>query len=152
MSATNAVERLPHDACWELLNTTTVGRLAVIVDGHPDVFPLNYLVDAQTVLFRSAPGTKLYGAIGSFPVALEADGYDAGPGQAWSVVVRGRAEKVKHVGAELIAALRLVPWQEGEKDSYVRIHPLSVSGRRFQVAKPDIWDSPPSDPRRASFG
>jgi uncharacterized protein len=152
MSTANEVERLTHEQCWDLLGSTTVGRLAVIVDGHPDIFPLNYVVEGQSALFRSGQGTKLYGSLNSSPVALEADGYDAATEQAWSVVLRGRAERVKHVGADLVSTLEPVPWHEGVKDYYVRVHPLNVSGRRFRVAKPDIWNSPLSDPRRASFG
>jgi hypothetical protein len=40
------------------------------------------------VLFRTAEGTKLRAAVGR-DVAFGADGYDAGAGQVWSVVVKG---------------------------------------------------------------
>jgi nitroimidazol reductase NimA-like FMN-containing flavoprotein (pyridoxamine 5'-phosphate oxidase superfamily) len=151
MHLANEAEHLPHETCWELLRTTTVGRLAVVVDGHPDIFPLNYAIDGETALFRSAPGTKLDGSLGSSPVALEADGYDAASEEAWSVVLRGRAHRVKDADADLVAALQQVPWQDGAKDRYVRIYPLNLSGRRFRVVRPDIWDSPLSDPRRSTF-
>ena len=47
------VDELSESACWALLRTTTVGRLAVWVDDHPDIFPLNYAVDHGTLAFRS---------------------------------------------------------------------------------------------------
>ena len=40
------------------------------------------------MLFRTAEGTKLRAAVGR-DVAFGADGYDAGAGQVWSVVVKG---------------------------------------------------------------
>ncbi|MEO8330084.1 MAG: pyridoxamine 5'-phosphate oxidase family protein, partial [Candidatus Nanopelagicales bacterium] len=36
---------LDREACWSLLRLADVGRLAVIVDAHPDIFPVNYAVD-----------------------------------------------------------------------------------------------------------
>jgi nitroimidazol reductase NimA-like FMN-containing flavoprotein (pyridoxamine 5'-phosphate oxidase superfamily) len=83
------VAELSESTCWELLRSTSVGRLAVWVDDHPDIFPLNYAVDHGTVVFRSSAGTKLSAALSDSAVALEADGYDAENGEAWSVVIRG---------------------------------------------------------------
>ena len=45
----------------------------------------------------------------------------------------------------------LFPWQQGSKDHFVRIQLINLSGRRFKVAKPDIWAASLSDARRASF-
>jgi uncharacterized protein len=134
------VDELSESACWALLRTTTVGRLAVWVDDHPDIFPLNYTVDHGTLVFRTGEGTKLGGALGESPVALEADGVDATSGLAWSVVVKGKAVALK--GTEEIldsASLFLFPWQAGQKDHFVRITPDSVTGRRFKVAPPLTW-------------
>lgn len=49
---------------WALLRQAVVGRLAVIVDGAPDNFPVNHQVDHGSVVFRTAAGTKLAGALG----------------------------------------------------------------------------------------
>src|SRR5881398_559773 len=86
-----AVEQLDSGQCWDLLRQVSVGRLAVWIDDHPDIFPLNYAVDHGTLVFRTGEGTKLGGALGETPVALEADGVDAVSGMAWSVVVKGKA-------------------------------------------------------------
>ncbi len=53
-----AVERLAPDECWDLLAQTNVGRLAVLVDGHPDIFPVNYVLDGDSIVFRTGAGTK----------------------------------------------------------------------------------------------
>ena len=49
---------LPVHECWELLAGVTLGRLVTSVDGRPEIFPINYVVQRRTVLFRTAAGTK----------------------------------------------------------------------------------------------
>lgn len=56
-----------------MLRTVPVGRLAVLAGGRPDIFPINYTVDAGTLVFRTSEGTKLTGASEDAPVAVEAD-------------------------------------------------------------------------------
>src|SRR5262245_53782233 len=81
---------LDHDECVELLARHHLGRLSVVVHGHPLIFPVGYAYDNESVVFRTDLGTKLYGAIGQ-PVAFEIDGTTP---EGWSVVVAGRAELI----------------------------------------------------------
>ena len=112
---THTVENLDHHECWQLLRSVSVGRLAVWVDDHPDIFPLNYKVDHGTLVFRTAEGTKLQAATGDPPVALEADGVDADTGIAWSVVVKGQASPVQNPQEVMdTVGLLLFPWQAGK--------------------------------------
>lgn len=151
MDSNQDVEELPMNACWALLRTTTVGRLAVWVEDHPDIFPLNYAVDHGTLVFRSREGTKVFGALSDAPVALEVDGYDPSTSKAWSVVAKGRAGAISQVHDLMDTVdLPLFPWQAGEKNRFIRIQPDLITGRRFPVADPDIWRTPLSDVRRAS--
>jgi hypothetical protein len=145
------VEQLSESECWALLRTTSVGRLAVWVDDHPDIFPLNYAVDHGTVVFRSSAGTKVSAALSDSPVALEADGYDAETAEVWSVVIRGNAEEIR--GQDLIGTvdLPLFPWQAGDKGRFIRIVPTATSGRRFPIADPSVWNTPLSGVKRASM-
>lgn len=145
-------EVLEQAECWQLLEVHVVARLAIVVDGHPDIFPVNYIVDDRLVVFRTAPGTKLLGSLKNTPVALEIDGYDEHTDLAWSVVLRGAAREI-HRPEELAkaSASSLDPWQGGVKDRVLRINSLNLSGRRFRVGRPDVWKTPLSDPRRASF-
>src|SRR5688500_8446660 len=83
--AETTVQNLAEDACWALLRTTSVGRLAVCVNNQPDIFPINFAVDHGTVVFRSGAGTKMSAALSESLVALEADGLDADTAEAWSV-------------------------------------------------------------------
>lgn len=123
-----------------MLRTVSVGRLAVMADGRPDIFPINYTVDGGTVVFRTGQGTKLSAASGDAAVAVEADGVDPESGLAWSVVVKGTAEVVKQAEDVMdTSRLYLFPWQAGRKDAFVRITPDSVTGRRFKVTEPMTW-------------
>ena len=89
----NADVELSASDSWALLRQARVGRLALIVDGHPDIFPVNHVVDRGTVVFRTAAGTKFAEAVGH-TVAFEVDGYDLRTASAWSVVVKGTAQEV----------------------------------------------------------
>ena len=148
----STVDELPESACWALLRTTSVGRLAVWVEDHPDIFPLNYAVDHGTVVFRSGAGTKVSAALCDAPVALEADGYDQETAEAWSVVIRGKAEAISS-GPDLLGTvdLPLFPWQAGEKGRFIRIVPTTTSGRRFPITDPSSWLTPLSGAKRAAM-
>lgn len=130
MSDNDAVTVLNRNDSWELLQRRTMGRLAVSVAGQPDIFPINYYADATSIVFRTAPGSKLLEVTINGAVALETDLYDRH--EAWSVVVKGVAT-VLEGEAEIIAAeaLPLWSWVATVKPIFVRIMPTEVSGRRF---------------------
>ena len=148
----STVDELSESACWTLLRTASVGRLAVWVQDHPDIFPINYAVDHGTVVFRSGTGTKVFAALSDSPVALEADGYDEETTEAWSVVVKGNVEEISR-GQDLLDTidLPLFPWQAGDKSRFIRIIPTTTSGRRFPIADPSLWLTPLSGVKRASM-
>jgi nitroimidazol reductase NimA-like FMN-containing flavoprotein (pyridoxamine 5'-phosphate oxidase superfamily) len=128
---------LGGDQCWTLLRSSQVGRLAVSIAEHPDIFPVNFVVDHGSIVFRTAEGTKLAGAVLGRGVAFEVDGYDADSGEAWSVVVKGSAREVERMHDLFDAVeLPLFPWNAGPKHRYVRIVPVEVTGRRFTVVDP----------------
>ncbi len=144
--------RLTMDQCWVLLDAEHLGRVALIVDGHPEVFPVNFVLDRRSIVFRTVGGTKLWGAITAKPVAFEIDGFDAHEQVAWSVVARGEAELIDNQAEkESVDARLLESWHPGEKNYYVRIPPRALTGRRFMVNRPDLWTTRLSDPRRAVF-
>ncbi len=130
----DASEVLSTSECWSRLRGTPVGRLAVVVHGHPDIFPVNHLVDHGSLLFRTAEGTKLAGAVGH-PVAFEVDGYGLDTGTAWSVVVKGLAAEVTRMDDVIdVMGYPLFPWHMSHKPHFIRIEPVSVTGRRYVVA------------------
>jgi uncharacterized protein len=127
-------EQLDANVCWQLLRANEVGRLAVSITDHPDIFPVNYVVDRGTVVFRTAEGTKLAAAVLGRAVAFEIDGYDAEQGEAWSVVIKGKATEIERMQDVFDALdLPLFPWHASPKHRFVRIEPFDLSGRRFHV-------------------
>lgn len=131
---------LGTEECWELFRTHEVGRLAVSITNHPDIFPLNYAVDGETIVWRTAPGTKLAAAVLGTAVAFEIDGYDPDAGDAWSVVLKGTAEQIDGwLDKDRAERLPLFPWNAAPKFEFVRIVPEEVTGRRFHVTGHESW-------------
>ncbi|HET6915825.1 MAG TPA: pyridoxamine 5'-phosphate oxidase family protein [Acidimicrobiales bacterium] len=132
------VHEIPQAECLELLRTTAVGRVGGTVDGHPFVLPVNYAVDGDHVVFKTAAGTKLSGSTFA-RVAFEIDGFDARDRTGWSVVVEGVATDISDMvdsGSARLRQLDLQPWFPGEKSHWVAIQPESITGRRVSRTSP----------------
>jgi nitroimidazol reductase NimA-like FMN-containing flavoprotein (pyridoxamine 5'-phosphate oxidase superfamily) len=71
---------LDRPECLRLLAATGIGRIAVSATewDTPVIRPVNYVFDesSQSVLIRSAPGSKLHALLGSAKAAFEIDGID----------------------------------------------------------------------------
>jgi nitroimidazol reductase NimA-like FMN-containing flavoprotein (pyridoxamine 5'-phosphate oxidase superfamily) len=132
------MEHLSLEGCWDLLKTTPVGRVVVMVDGAPEVYPVNFVVDGRTVAFRTAPGSKLRGLDRSPTTCFEADVIDPELHAGWSVMVKGRAVEVTD-GSEraVLGEKPLTLWTAGVKDHWVRIRPTQVTGRRIHTLDPE---------------
>lgn len=126
------LEYLSPTLCWELLEEAEVGRIGVLVDSAPEIYPLNFGVLDRTIVFRTDEGSKLRGLLRSPSVCFEVDGIDPDDRTGWSVLVKGRAAEMV-TGAELrkVASLPLRPWAVGQKVSWIQIRPDQVSGRRI---------------------
>lgn len=139
----NPVTLLDEDQAWNLLAGAEVGRLATTLGGRPEVFPVNYVVDNNSVVFRTAEGNKLLSMAVNNHVAFEADGWDEESG--WSVVIHGQAETITH-GDDLARAERLPlrPWVPTIKLHYVRVTADEINARRFAFGpEPEGGVQPP---------
>lgn len=144
--------KIDFEGCYQLLAGAVVGRLALIVDGHPEIFPVNFVLERRTIAFRTAFGTKLWESMKEVPAAFEIDGYDPATEEAWSVTARGGTSLIEDPDEQsAVDALGLEPWQPGEKSHYVRLSPRVLTGRRFKVKAPDVWTTRLNDERRKSF-
>ena len=72
---------------------------------------MNYLVMERTLLFRTAPGTKLRALLTCAVAALETDG-------------------IENANRE--------PWGPGLKEHLICLKPTEVSGRRFAVTSSSV--------------
>lgn len=136
------VTALTDDESWNLLSGVHLGRLVTTVGGRAEIFPVNYVVQRGTVLFRTAEGTKLFGTVMNDQVLFEADDHNVVEG--WSVIVRGTAEVL--YGAEDIQDAEragLYPWIATLKLRFVRVTPTQITGRRFAFGpEPDSGHVP----------
>jgi len=125
------LEVLDHDECVALLERSSLTRIAVVIGEQPLVFPVNFTLDGDAVVFRTDPGTKLHAARNG-RVAFECDGVDAVYHTGWSVLGTGRAEEiVNEAELERLARLPLGPWCPGQKSTWLRIRPRMLTGRRI---------------------
>ncbi len=83
------IAALGEDESWQRLASRTLGRLVTCVAGQPEIFPVNYVTQRPSLLFRTAGGTKLLSAVMNDRVAFEVDEHNVEKG--WSVIVKGRA-------------------------------------------------------------
>ena len=129
---------LERTECLRLLATAGVGRIVVSVTewDHPLIRPVNYLFDesSQSVLIRTALGSKLHAVLRSAKAAFEIDGTDREGHVGWSVIIVGVSEEITSP-AELrrIRSLGLEPWAPGQKGHWIRIRTNTVSGRRIPL-------------------
>ena len=117
----------------QLLADEHVGRLAVVVGGRPEIFPINYVLDGDAVVFRTSSGTKLAGTTQG-EVAFEVDMTHGPSGSGWSVVVHGVAQEVTDLDRpdlrERLHSLPLGVWAGGDRPHLMRIAPTEITGRR----------------------
>ena len=127
---------LSEAECLQLLGEHDLGRVAIVVDGQPEIFPVNYAVGVDVIAFRTAPGTKLEHAPMS-RVAFEVDGIDSVHHVAWSVVVKGVANEVTNALGrvpEAVRRLAVEPMAPGQRTHWLTVQRREMTGRRFPLA------------------
>lgn len=129
------LEELTREECFALLGTTTVGRVGLLVDGKPEILPVNYVVEGPAVVFRTSAESVLNEAALQV-VAFEADHLDESAHTGWSVLVQGVAQDVSSAvdtTSEQLRRLVLVTWAPGARHRWFRIPVDTISGRRLRV-------------------
>ncbi len=136
---TSAMHELSREECLRLLAENGVGRLAVSGKDAPVIRPVNYAFDqpSQSIVFRTAPGSKFYTLLRQNTAAFEVDGLDHEARSGWSVIVVGATEEVTNpVDLRRLDGLDLDQWAPGDKPHWVRIRAWTVSGRRIDPGGP----------------
>ena len=132
------IEHLGHDECLRLIARGGIGRIGYQSLFGPVILPVNYQVQDDVIVFRTAEHSPVdkdlqTGIAGAeFKVAFEIDELDLTARSGWSVLVRGSAHRVRpgseHESAE---ATGVEPWPGGERDVYLRIVPDLLTGYRI---------------------
>ena len=122
------IREIDKGECLDLLRSEQVGRIGVVIDGRPEIFPVNYSLDASdSVIFRTALGSKLPAAV-NHHVVFEVDYFDQDRRSGWSVVVHGVAQQTQVIEA---GEQVLVSWRD-DTPYLVRISLQSLTGRRIE--------------------
>lgn len=137
------LQELSRAECLRLLSTCEIGRLAVVVNGYPEVFPVNFRMDEEMVVFRTNSGIKLEAA-NHANVSFEVDHVDLRTRTGWSVLIEGVAEDTTEMRpSTAITRARDIPveaWAGGERNRVVRVIPVRISGRTLRP--PDLGYEP----------
>ena len=121
---------LPVDECLNRLASKAIGRLAVATPLGPRIYPVNYVVDGDSVVFRTNP----YGTLGTFgrglDVAFEVDDVNESIRHGWSVMLLGRGELLPSSEIqELARGAGLRSRAGGDRSLYVRLVWSHMTGR-----------------------
>lgn len=126
----NGIHKLDRAESWAKLESQALGRLVTSVGDHMDIFPINYVIDGESIVFRTAEGNKLSELTINQHVLFEADHFD--DDAAWSVVVHGTAARLED-DEEIKSAeeLMLEPMIPTMKRNFVKITPAKITARSF---------------------
>ncbi|WP_172582415.1 pyridoxamine 5'-phosphate oxidase family protein [Subtercola boreus] len=125
------VTELSVEHCWNLLKATNIGRLGLSVDNQPEIFPVNYIADGSSVVFRTARGTKLRELLINDSVVFEVD--EQLENGAWSVTLKGTADVLGPEIPDPVYDDETLPqWAPTAEYLYVRITPRDIRGRQFE--------------------
>jgi uncharacterized protein len=129
---------LGRPECLRLLAAASFGRIAINGSPGPVMRPVNYVFDepSQSVIFRTALGSKFHALLKSGRAAFEIDGTDPTGATGWSVIIAGVTEEVTNQ-RELrrLEAIGADPWAPGFKGHWIRIRATAVSGRRIVMMR-----------------
>jgi len=132
-AASESVLELTEKECWAHLRAQQLGRLAIVVGGNPQIFPVNYAVGERSIVFRTAPVSKLAHGPGSV-ACFEIDGYDGHAREGWSVTAVGPLEEItdaQDARSRSLRQLQVDPLAPGARLHWVALHPDQVTGRHF---------------------
>lgn len=134
------ITRMSTRQCWDFLSRHELGRMAYHLADEVHIAPVNYAVHhdpvtgRQSLLFRTAEGSKLLGVVMNADVAFEVD--ELVDEVAASVIVRGRARRLEEDEAHRAETLPLRPWVATQKWNVVEIAVTDISGRSFELSRP----------------
>jgi nitroimidazol reductase NimA-like FMN-containing flavoprotein (pyridoxamine 5'-phosphate oxidase superfamily) len=133
------LETLDEAECLRLIAPGGIGRLCFDGRFGLTVLPVNYVLHAGTIVFRTAQyGTtdddlRPYIPQAEFRVAFEVDDFDVSARQGWSVLVQGPAHHLDSLEERAEAeATGLRSWAGGQRDHFIKITPVRVTGRRIR--------------------
>ena len=119
---------LDEQQCYELLTTTTIGRIGFVEGERVQIFPVNFAVSGRELLLRTASDGPLAAAAEQGGVAFEVDHHDPLGSTAWSVLMHGTLSRATQERADEIAP-RVHPWAGGDRELALTFRIENIEGR-----------------------
>lgn len=127
------LEVLDRAECVRLLRSVPVGRIVFTDQALPAVQPVNFAVVDEAVVFRTSEGSKLAAAARNAIVAFEADHFDNGLRNGWSVALVGHATEVRDIDElRAVAKLALRTWAPAPREHVIKVSIERITGRRVR--------------------
>lgn len=129
----NAMTELTLDDCLELLRTHEAGRIALTTPAGLRIFPVNYALHGDAVVFRTLPYGEIANNAQDAEVAFQIDHLDPVTRHGWSVLAVGKAHRV--TDPDEVRAIREggdpTPWADGQRILYFRLDWTTLTGRQL---------------------
>ena len=124
---------LSFTECRRLLATKTVGRIAFRTDNGLRILPVNYVVDDERIVFRTAAYGVIARSLRGADVAFEVDDLDDELRAGWSVLAVGPCARIDDSAevTRIQQGARPEPWAAGARDLYFALPWKGLSGRRL---------------------
>ena len=136
----NEVVELTVQECLELLGARTVGRVGLMTEAGIRIFPVNYTVFGDKVVFRTLPYGAIANSAHGAEVAFEVDELDDELRSGWSVLAVGACERVED--PDTVRMIRaegdVEPWAAGHRNLYFQVSWTDLTGRQVGGGVQDI--------------
>jgi nitroimidazol reductase NimA-like FMN-containing flavoprotein (pyridoxamine 5'-phosphate oxidase superfamily) len=120
-----------EDCLHQLAHGSYVGHIGFVREGRPVILPVNYLVDDDSIVFRTTAGTQLSGLNGA-QVAFEVDDDRPVSHSGWSVLARGAVRGITDENeTDRLRRGPLRSWAWRSADLWFRMSIDEISGRRI---------------------
>jgi len=135
--ARRVLEELGEAECLRLIASGGIGRIGFSGRYGPTVMPVNYQLYDGSIVFRTAQDSatdedlRTGIANAEYKVAFEIDDFDTAARTGWSVLIQGSAHHVESEAERAsVAGAGVDPWPGGDRELFLRITPMRITGRR----------------------
>jgi len=135
------LEELDEAECLRLIAAGGIGRIGYSGRYGPTVMPVNYRLYEGTIVFRTTPDSatdedlRTGIANAEYKVAFEIDDFDTAAKTGWSVLIQGSAHHVESDAERAsVAGAGVEPWPGGDRELFLRVVPVRITGRRVRHA------------------
>ena len=137
------LEEIDEEECFALLESQDLGRLAIVRDGRPEIFPVNYALIGSDHRNPKSPRSKTGPCLSDW-VAFEVEDIDRDTREGWVVEVRGFAQDISDGADPWSEQARNSgprPWVTGSHEHFIAISHSLISGRRLRRGEPRLTGS-----------